>query len=121
MSSFGPKAHLASAVLNWGPYYIQAVQEVLDGTWQTKRTVWGVKEGLNDLIKIADVVPEEAKKKVEEVKAGLKSGEFEVFTGPIVDNTGKEVLAKGVKADQDWKDKVNFFVKGVEGKIPAGK
>ncbi|MEW6694436.1 MAG: BMP family ABC transporter substrate-binding protein [Pseudomonadota bacterium] len=121
MSSFGPKAHLASAVVNWGPYYVQAVQEVLDGTWQTKRTVWGVKEGLNDLIKIADVVPEAAKKKVEEVKAGLKSGEFEVFTGPIVDNTGKEVLAKGVKADQDWKDKVNFFVKGVEGKIPAGK
>lgn len=121
MSSFGPKAHLASAVVNWGPYYIQAVQEVLDGTWQTKRTVWGVKEGLNDLIKIADVVPEEARKKVEEVKAGLKSGEFEVFTGPIVDNTGKEVLAQGVKADQEWKDKVNFFVKGVEGKVPAGK
>lgn len=121
MSSFGPKAHLASAIVNWGPYYIQAVQEVLDGTWQTKRTVLGVKEGVNDLIKIADVVPEEAKKKVEEVKAGLKSGEFEVFTGPIVDNTGKEVLAKGVKADQDWKDKVNFFVKGVEGKVPAGK
>lgn len=121
MSSFGPKAHLASAVVNWGPYYIQAVQEVLDGTWQTKRTVWGVKEDLNDLIKIADVVPEAAKKKVEEVKAGLKSGEFEVFTGPIVDNTGKEVLAKGVKADQDWKDKVNFFVKGVEGKVPSAQ
>ncbi|MCS6811000.1 MAG: BMP family ABC transporter substrate-binding protein [Tepidimonas sp.] len=121
MSSFGPKAHLASAIVNWGPYYIQAVQEVLDGTWQSKRTVLGVKEGVNDLIKIADVVPEAAKKKVEEVKAGLKSGEFEVFTGPIVDNTGKEVLAKGVKADQDWKDKVNFFVKGVEGKVPSGK
>ncbi|TSE26104.1 Purine-binding protein [Tepidimonas sediminis] len=121
MSSFGPKAHLASAVVNWGPYYIQAVQEVLDGTWQSKRTVLGVKEGVNDLIKIADVVPEEARKKVEEVKAGLKSGEFEVFTGPIVDNTGKEVLAQGVKADQEWKDKVNFFVKGVEGKVPAGK
>jgi basic membrane protein A len=122
MSSFGPKAHLASAVVNWGPYYIQAVQEVLDGTWQgNKRTIWGVKEGLNDLIKIADVVPEEAKKKVEEVKAGLKSGEFEVFTGPIVDNTGKEVLAKDVKADQAWKDQVNFFVKGVEGKVPSGK
>ena len=121
MSSFGAKAHLASAVVNWGPYYIQAVQEVLDGTWQTKRTVWGVKEGLNDLIKIAEVVPEEAKKKVEEIKVGLKSGEFEVFTGPIVDNTGKEMLAKGVKAGQDWKDKVNFFVKGVDGKIPTAQ
>jgi len=32
-----------------------------------------------------------------------------------------KVLAKGVKADQDWKDKVNFFVKGVEGRVPTGK
>lgn len=61
MSSFGPKAHLASAIVNWAPSYIQAVQEVLDGTWQSKRTVLGVKEGVNDLIKIADVVPEEAR------------------------------------------------------------
>jgi simple sugar transport system substrate-binding protein len=76
---------------------------------------------MNDLVKIADVVPEAARKKVEEVKAGLKSGEFEVFTGPIVDNTGKEVLAAGVKADQAWKDKVNFFVRGVEGKVPAAQ
>jgi simple sugar transport system substrate-binding protein len=121
MSSFGPKAHLASAVVNWGPYYIKAIEEVMNGTWKVERTVWGVKEGMNDLVKIADVVPEAARKKVEEVKAGLKSGEFEVFTGPIVDNTGKEVLAAGVKADQAWKDKVNFFVRGVEGKVPAAQ
>ncbi len=121
MSAFAPKAHLASAVVNWAPYYIKAIQEVKDGTWATTRTVWGVKEGLNDLIKIADVVPEDAKKRVDEIKAGLKDGSFEPFTGPIVDNTGKERLAKDMKADREWKDKVDFFVKGVEGKVPAGK
>ena len=46
---------------------------------------------------------------------------FEVFTGPIVDNTGKERLAKDAKADQAWKDKIDFYVKGVEGKVPTGK
>jgi len=121
MSAFGPKAHLASAIADWGPYYIKAIEDVKNGTWQTTRTVWGVKEGLNDLIKINDVVPAEAKAKVEEVKAGLKAGTFEPFTGPIVDNTGKEVLAAGVQADQAWKDGINFFVKGVEGRVPSGK
>ena len=121
MSTFGPKAHLGSAIVNWAPYYIKAIEELKAGTWKTERTVWGVKEGLNDLIKIADVVPEDAKKRVEEIKAGMKDGSFEVFTGPIVDSTGKERLAKGVKADQAWKDKVDFYVKGVEGKVPAGK
>ncbi len=121
MSSFGPKAHLGSAIVNWAPYYIKAIEEVKAGTWKTERTVWGVKEGLNDLIKIADVVPADAKKRVDEIKAGLKDGSFHPFTGPIVDNTGKERLAKDQKADQAWLDKVDFFVKGVEGKVPTGK
>jgi len=121
MSTFGPKAHLASAIANWGPYYIKAIEELKAGTWKTERTVWGVKEGLNDLIKINDVVPEESKKKVETIKAGLKDGSFEVFTGPVVDNTGKERLPKDQKADQAWKDKIDFYVKGVEGKVPMGK
>jgi simple sugar transport system substrate-binding protein len=121
MSAVAPKAHLASNTVNWGPYYKRAVKEAMDGGWKTERTVWGAKEDTNALVKIADVVPEAAKKKVEEVHAGLKAGTFEVFTGPIVDNTGKERLAKDAKADQDWKDKVDFYVKGVEGKVPTGK
>ena len=121
MSAFAAKAHLGSAVANWGGYYKQAVKSVIDGSWKMDRTVWGVKEGMNDFIKPADVVPADIKAKVEEVKAGMKAGTFEVFTGPIVDNTGKERLAKDTKADQEWKDKVDFYVKGVEGKIPSAK
>jgi basic membrane protein A len=121
MSAVAPKAHLASCVVNWGPYYIKAIKETMDGSWKTDRTVWGVKEGANELVKIADFVPEAAKKKVDEIKAGMKDGSFEVFTGPIVDSTGKERLAKDAKADQAWKDKVDFYVKGVEGKVPTGK
>jgi len=121
MSAFGPKAHLASAIVEWGPYYIKAIDDVKNGTWKTERTVWGVKEGLNDLIKIADVVPADAKAKVEEIKAGLKAGTFDPFTGPIKDNTGKEVLAAGQVGDQAFRDGINFFVQGVEGKVPSGK
>ncbi|MEZ5645169.1 MAG: BMP family ABC transporter substrate-binding protein [Burkholderiaceae bacterium] len=120
MSAFAPGAHLASAVANWGPYYIQAIEELKGGSWATKRTVWGVKEGLNDLVKISDKVPAEVVAKVDEIKAGLKAGTFEPFTGPIMDNTGKEVLAAGTVSDQAFRDGINFFVKGIEGKVPAG-
>lgn len=120
MSAFAPNAHLASAIVNWTPYYVKSIEELRNGTWETKRTVWGVMEDLNDLIKIADFVPAEAKAKVEEIKAGMKAGTFEPFTGPIVDNTGKEVLAAGVPADRAWKDGVNFFVRGIEGRVPTG-
>jgi simple sugar transport system substrate-binding protein len=120
MSNVAPKAHLASCVVDWGGYYKKAVKDVMDGTWKPERTVWGVKEGQNMLASISDAVPEDARKKVDEVKEGMKAGTFEVFTGPIKDNTGKERLAKDVQADQAWKDKVDFYVEGVEGKIPGG-
>ena len=121
MSAFATKAHLGSAVVNWGPYYEKAVNDVLAGTWKTSDTKWGTKEGANDLIKVADVVPDSAKKRVDEIKAGLKAGTFAVFKGPIKDNTGKIVLDKDVVADDAWKGKINFYVEGVDGKIPAGK
>ncbi len=121
MSATAPKAHLGSAVVHWGGYYVKSIKDVMDGTWKSERTVWGVKEGQNDLEKIADVVPADTKAKIDEIKAGMKAGTFEVFTGPLADNTGKEVLAKDKAADQAWKDGVNFYVKGVEGKLPSSK
>ncbi len=122
MSAFAPKAHLGSAIVDWSGYYNKSVGEAMDGTWKGNQvTRWGVKEGQNDLIKIAASVPADVQAKVEELKKGLKEGTFEVFTGPISDNAGKVVLEKGVKADDAWKGDVKFFVKGVEGKVPAGK
>jgi simple sugar transport system substrate-binding protein len=76
---------------------------------------------MNDLVRIADFVPAEVKAEVEVIKQGLKAGTFSVFKGPIVDNTGKEVLAAGAVADDAWKGSVNFYVQGIEGKVPAGK
>ena len=121
MSAFAPKAHLGSAVVNWGPYYEKAVNDVLNGTWKTADTKWGTKEGANDLIKVADTVPEAARKRVDEIKAGLKAGTFNVFQGPLKDNTGKVVLEKDQVADDAWKGKINFYIEGVEGKVPSGK
>jgi len=121
MSAVAPNAHLASNVVHWGPAYKKYVKEVMDGSWKSDRIVWGTKDGVNEVVKIAGAVPEDLKKKIEEIKAGLKDGSFEVFKGPVADNTGKERLAKDTNADQAWKDKIDFYVKGVEGKVPSGK
>ncbi len=122
MSSFAPKAHLASAIVDWSNYYVKSIDEVMGKTWKGGIvTRWGVVEGQNDLVKMADFVPAEVKAAVNDVKAKMKAGTFDPFTGPIVDNTGKERLAKDGKPDDDFKGKIDFYVKGVEGKIPSGK
>jgi simple sugar transport system substrate-binding protein len=122
MTAYGPKAHLASAVINWAPYYIKATREALDGTWKGNMgSWWGVKEGAIDLVSISDKVPAEAKARVEKVRAGLKDGSYVIWKGPIESNEGKQVLESDKAADDKWLGGINFYVKGVEGKVPTGK
>jgi basic membrane protein A len=121
MSKFGPKSHLASAVINWGPYYTKAAKDVLEGTWQTGGVWWGVKEGAIDLVSISDTVPGDVKAKIETIKNGLKDGSFVIWKGPVVGQDDKEVLAKDAVADDKFLGGINFYVKGVEGSVPSGK
>jgi len=121
MSAFAPKAHLASCALNWGVYYEKAIQDVLEKTWKVEQTKWGIKEGMNDFVKIADFVPADAKAAVEKAKAYLVENPGAVFVGPLVDNTGKKLLDKGAVGDDAFKSGINFYVKGVDGKVPSGK
>ncbi len=122
MTAYGPKAHLASSVINWGPYYIKATKEALDGSWKGGTGAWwGVKEGAIDIVSIAEDVPADTKAKVAEVKKGLADGSFVIWKGPITDNTGKIQIAKDAVADDKFLGGLNFFVKGVEGKVPGAK
>lgn len=122
MTAYAPDAHLASSIINWAPYYIKATKDALEGTWKGNEGAWwGVKEGAIDIVSISDKVPADLKDKVEKVKAGLKDGSFVIWKGPIAGNDGKEVLAKDATADDKFLGGVNFYVKGVEGKVPTGK
>jgi basic membrane protein A and related proteins len=121
MSKFGPHAHLASAIINWTPYYKKAIKDALEGTWKTEQTWWGVKEGAIDLIRIADQVPAATKAKVEEIKKGLTDGSFAIWKGPLKDQSGKEVLKAGETAEIKMLLGIDFYVKGVEGKLPQSK
>lgn len=120
MTAYGPKAHLGSAVINWQPYYSKAINDMLNGTWATgPNSWWGVKEGAIDMVSIADDVPAEIKAKIDEVRSGLKAGTLQIWKGPVVSNDGKELLADGVVADDAFLAGVNFYIKGVDGKVPG--
>jgi simple sugar transport system substrate-binding protein len=118
MSKNGPKAHLGSAAINWAPYYLKVVGDVLEGKWQTKQTWWGVKDGAIDLASPAADLPADVKALLAEKVAALKDGKLHPFQGPIKDQSGKEVAASGKSIeDKDLKG-MTYYVQGVEGSIP---
>ncbi|MEY8875257.1 MAG: BMP family ABC transporter substrate-binding protein [Leptothrix sp. (in: b-proteobacteria)] len=121
MSKYAANAHLASSVINWAPYYKKAIKDTLEGTWATGGVWWGVKDGAIDIVSISDKVPAELKDKVAKVKAGLTDGSFVIWKGPLIGQDGKPVLKDGEVADDKFLGGVNFYVKGVEGKVPTGK
>ena len=120
MSAYAKEAHLGSAVINWGPYYKKAVKDALDGNWKTHQEWWGVKEGAIDMVAISDKVPADAKAAVDTAKAGLKDGSFHPWKGPVVDQSGKTVVEKDKMPDDKFMLGINFYVKGVDGKVPSG-
>ena len=120
MSAFAKEAHLGSAIINWGPYYKHAVKEALDGSWKTGQVWWGVKEGAIDMVSMSDKVPAATKAAVEKAKAGLKDGSLHPWKGPVVDQAGKTVVEKDAVPDDKFMLGINFYVKGVDGKVPSG-
>lgn len=119
MAKFGPKAHLASATINWAPEYVYLTNEVLKGNWKPEQIWWGVKHDVIQLQSISPAVPASLKKIVMEREAGLKDGTLNIWKGPITDQAGKVMVPAGKVADDNFLHGINFYVKGVQGKVPG--
>jgi len=119
MSRFGPKAQLAAVTHHWGEYYTKTAQSVLDGHWKPGNLWGGMKDGMIKVEAFNESVPKEVVELVTARAAAIKAGEFHPFTGPIASNDGKEVAAKGVVLTDEQLGKMDFYVQGVVGKVPA--
>ncbi len=118
MSAYARSAHLGSSVINWGPYYIKATRDVLEGKWSSGSSWWGSKEGAIDLVSLSSDIPIETKQIISRVKSSLRNGSFSIWKGPIFTQDGRSILASNTVADDKFLGGIMFYVKGVEGKIP---
>ncbi|MDR2137794.1 MAG: BMP family ABC transporter substrate-binding protein [Synergistaceae bacterium] len=118
MSQFAPKMHLTAPIWNWEKLFAPIVRQVIEGTWKSEDIWWGLKEGAVDLAPFGPAVPEDVRKRVTDEKARIVQGEWDVFTGPIKDQSGQVKVQEGEKmSDADvWS--MSWFVEGVVGEIP---
>jgi simple sugar transport system substrate-binding protein len=115
MSKFAPHAQLTSILDIWGPYCIARAKAVLDGSWKSEDSWWGVKEGQVQLGPYNKGMPANVKAAADKIIKGWADGSYEVFTGPISDQSGKERLAKGARIEDKDLAVIDWYVKGVEG------
>lgn len=120
MEQFAPEAWLTAPVWNWGPYYVETAQQVIDGTWEPDQFYGDMAGGLVDLAPFGTSVPEDTQERVEQRKQEIIDGSFEIFAGPIRNQAGEVVVPEGEVASLEELLATDYLVEGVVGEIPAG-
>jgi basic membrane protein A and related proteins len=118
MSEYAPMPRVSSIIDDWAPYYIERVQAVIDGTWETADTWDGIGPGMVGIGEISDAVPAEVKAEALALKDAIAAGEYHPFTGPLNKQDGSAWLAEGETADDGTLLGMDFYVEGIEGEIP---
>ena len=118
MAEYAPMPRVSSIIDNWAPYYIERVQAVIDGTWESDDTWDGIGAGMVGIGEITDAVPAEVKASAEDLRDRIASGEYHPFTGPLNKQDGSVWLAEGETADDGTLLGMNFYVEGLSGDIP---
>ncbi|MCC2635248.1 MAG: family transporter substrate-binding protein [Ramlibacter sp.] len=117
MRKVAPDAQVLAVTHQWGDYYTQRTRAVLDGSWKPGQVWGGVREGMIRVGWFGSKVPKPVQEEVLARQKDIASGKLKPFTGPIVDNEGKVVLAKGQAMTDAQILDMKFLVSGVQGKV----
>lgn len=115
---FAPKAFLTAPVWNWGGYYTRRIKDVMNGTWKTDTYYGTMKSGMIGLAPPSSLVDSATKALIAKKQAEIKSGAFNVLSGPIKDQKGKVRIAAGAVMSLADALSWQWLVEGVEGSIP---
>ena len=118
MAEYKPTPRLSSIIDDWAPYYIERVQAVVDGTWESHNVWQGIGDGMVGIGEFTGPIPEDVLAHVTQMKDDSASGAYHPFTGPINKQDGSAWLAEGEVADDGTLAGMDFYVEGVSGSIP---
>ncbi len=118
MTKYGPNAQLTAVTHVWDQYYIKTAQAALGGTWKPTQVWGGIKDGMIRMGPFNKAVPQAVRDEVKKAEGDIVAGKLSPFMGPLKDNEGKVRLASGAMTDEAL-NKMDFYVEGVQGKLPT--
>ena len=117
MIHFAPKAQLTAIIDEWGPYYVERAQAVLDGTWATANSWTGMSAGTVVMAPYTNM-PDDVAAMAADTAAKIASGELNPFAGPIYMQDGKLAVPEGEIMDDGTLAGINWYVQGVDDTLP---
>ena len=122
-SSLAPEGWLTGAVWDWGPLYTDIVKTVVDGDFvgseYNDNYRVGYKTGTNPFVlaPYGSDVSAETQAKIDEAQEWLGTDEGSPFAGPVEDQDGNVVVPEREVPTYADVDAMDYFVKGVVGKL----
>ncbi len=117
MIHFAPKAQLTAIIDEWGPYYVERAQAVLDGTWESGDTWTGMAAGTVVMAPYTSM-PDDVAAAAAETAAAIASGELNPFAGPVYKQDGTLAVPEGEVMDDGTLAGINWYVQGVDDTLP---
>ena len=117
MIQFAPKAQLTAVIDDWNGYYVARAKAVMDGNWESGDTWGGMDTGMVAMAPFTNM-PDDVAKLAAEVTEAISNGTLHPFQGPIKDQSGKVVVAEGETVSDEDLLRMDWYVMGVEGKVP---
>ena len=118
MSKYGPKAHLTATTHHWGDYYVKTVKAAQAGDWKPESVWGGYSMGMVKLAPLNDAIPADLQNRIRDMEKQMADGSLHAFAGPVVDQSGKEVVPAGQNMTDDQLNQMNYYLQGVVSKIP---
>jgi basic membrane protein A and related proteins len=110
---------LTGPVWDWGIKYIDIINRIKAGTY-TSESYWGsMNDGVVDLAPFSTRVPQDIQQLVAEKEQLIRSGDWDVFCGPVIGANGNLVVEEGKCLTDGEMLSMDYFVEGVVGEAPA--
>ena len=84
MIQFAPNTQLTAILDDWGPYYIDRVKAVIDGTWESADTWGGMDSGMVAMAPYTNM-PDDVAAIAMKIEEAILRGELEPFDGKFTD------------------------------------
>jgi simple sugar transport system substrate-binding protein len=121
MRKVAPDAQVLAVTHRWGDYYTARARAVLDGSWKSGHVWGGVRDGMVRVESFGPKVPPAVQDEVLARQRDIGNARLFPFAAagrPVLDNTGREVIAAGVRLSDAQILDMNWLVQGVQGRLP---
>jgi basic membrane protein A len=121
MQGFAPEAYLTGTIWDWRDTMSGIVKGIMNKQFKSEDYYGGLTDKMVSLGPTNSRVPADVAAMVESRKKAIIDGSFQIFKGPLSDQSGKERVAAGKTMTLKEILGFNWLLKGIEGQAPPQK